>query len=129
MLLHRLASRSLFTAARSIHNNASRPTMAAALQLQNYDYTFPPSASSHRFSSTAAAAHKNKNPDMMCRQCEQTQDHVACTTVGVCGKSPETSVSEHMMCTKVYNFVHIAHILLHIFYLLDRPIIRLCKTY
>lgn len=119
MLLHRLASRSLLTAARSIRNNVSRPTIAAALQ-QNYDYTFPPSASSHRFSSTAAAAHKNKNPDMMCRQCEQTQDHVACTTVGVCGKSPETSVSEHMMCTKVF-FVHMMcthYILLHIFYLL-----------
>ncbi|KAL9178577.1 hypothetical protein ACHAXT_001915 [Thalassiosira profunda] len=29
---------------------------------------------------------------MMCRQCEQTQDHFACTTVGVCGKTAETSV-------------------------------------
>jgi hydroxylamine reductase len=31
------------------------------------------------------------NPDMFCRQCEQTKDHKACTTVGVCGKSAETS--------------------------------------
>lgn len=40
------------------------------------------------FSAPAAA------PDMMCRQCEQTQDHVACTTVGVCGKTPETSAMQ-----------------------------------
>lgn len=31
---------------------------------------------------------------MMCRQCEQTQDHVACTTVGVCGKTAETSAMQ-----------------------------------
>lgn len=31
------------------------------------------------------------NPDMFCRQCEQTQHHFACTTVGVCGKTSETS--------------------------------------
>lgn len=43
--------------------------------------------------STAAAAPKISNPEMMCRQCEQTQDHYACTTVGVCGKTAETSVS------------------------------------
>ena len=49
----------------------------------------------HRSFSDAGATSKKevKNPDMMCRQCEQTQDHFACTTVGVCGKSPETSVS------------------------------------
>jgi hydroxylamine reductase len=33
----------------------------------------------------------NSNPDMFCRQCEQTQHHFACTTRGVCGKSSETS--------------------------------------
>jgi hydroxylamine reductase len=31
------------------------------------------------------------NPDMFCRQCEQTKDHYGCTTVGVCGKTAETS--------------------------------------
>jgi len=29
--------------------------------------------------------------DMFCRQCEQTKDGVACTTLGVCGKTPETA--------------------------------------
>lgn len=28
---------------------------------------------------------------MFCRQCEQTKDNYACTTLGVCGKTPETS--------------------------------------
>ena len=45
------------------------------------------------FLSTAAAADGKTvtNPDMFCRQCEQTQDHFACTTVGVCGKTAETA--------------------------------------
>lgn len=41
-----------------------------------------------RFLSTAPQI---SNPDMFCRQCEQTKDHTACTTVGVCGKTAETS--------------------------------------
>jgi hydroxylamine reductase len=28
---------------------------------------------------------------MFCRQCEQTSQNYACTSVGVCGKTPETS--------------------------------------
>lgn len=28
---------------------------------------------------------------MFCRQCEQTSDHIACVTLGVCGKTPETA--------------------------------------
>jgi len=38
------------------------------------------------FSDATAAA-----PAMFCRQCEQTKDGVACTTLGICGKTPETS--------------------------------------
>ena len=30
-------------------------------------------------------------PDMMCRQCEQTDQHKACVTQGICGKTSETS--------------------------------------
>ena len=33
-------------------------------------------------------------PDMLCRQCEQTADHLACTIQGVCGKSSETSAMQ-----------------------------------
>ncbi len=39
--------------------------------------------------STPAA--KVSQPDMFCRQCEQTQDHSACITVGVCGKTAENA--------------------------------------
>lgn len=31
------------------------------------------------------------NPDMFCRQCEQTSNHFACTTVGICGKTSDTA--------------------------------------
>jgi len=31
------------------------------------------------------------NPAMLCRQCEQTQDGIACTTLGICGKTAEVS--------------------------------------
>jgi hydroxylamine reductase len=34
---------------------------------------------------------KIANPDMFCRQCEQTSNHFACTTVGICGKTSETA--------------------------------------
>jgi len=37
------------------------------------------------------------NPAMFCRQCEQTQDHIACRTVGICGKSPETSTMQDVL--------------------------------
>jgi hydroxylamine reductase len=46
----------------------------------------------HPFSTSMnAETMVQSNPDMFCRQCEQTQHHFACTTVGVCGKTSETS--------------------------------------
>jgi len=41
------------------------------------------------------------NPAMFCRQCEQTQDHIACRTVGICGKSPETSTMQDVLMQTV----------------------------
>lgn len=41
------------------------------------------------------------NPVMFCRQCEQTQDHYACTTVGVCGKTAETSALQDTLIHQV----------------------------
>ncbi|KAL3827314.1 hypothetical protein ACHAXA_005060 [Cyclostephanos tholiformis] len=41
-----------------------------------------------------ASSQAISNPEMMCRQCEQTKDHYACTTVGVCGKTAETSAMQ-----------------------------------
>lgn len=35
--------------------------------------------------------HTPKDPAMFCRQCEQAREGVGCSTIGVCGKSPEAS--------------------------------------
>jgi hydroxylamine reductase len=43
--------------------------------------------------STAAAAPAIQEP-MFCRQCEQTNEHHACLTQGVCGKTAETSATQ-----------------------------------
>ena len=40
---------------------------------------------------TVLSSHKVANPEMFCRQCEQTMDNYACTSLGVCGKTPETA--------------------------------------
>lgn len=46
---------------------------------------------------------KETNPDMFCRQCEQTQDHYGCTTVGVCGKTSETAAIQDTLMQLVRN--------------------------
>lgn len=43
------------------------------------------------------------NPDMFCRQCEQTKDHFACTSVGVCGKTAETSAMQDALLHVIKN--------------------------
>lgn len=40
-------------------------------------------------------------PDMLCRQCEQTANHVGCTTQGVCGKSSETSALQDALLDSI----------------------------
>ena len=93
MLQRRLAS---YTIPRAAARSSSISVARRSIVLAN-NATKPETAPSpllHRSFSDASIQKKEvKNPDMMCRQCEQTQDHFACTTVGVCGKSPETSVS------------------------------------
>jgi len=39
--------------------------------------------------------------DMFCRQCEQTADHYACTTVGVCGKTSETAACQDALMAMI----------------------------
>ena len=46
---------------------------------------------------TTAPAAQITNPAMFCRQCEQTQDHVACRSVGICGKTAETSAMQDLL--------------------------------
>ena len=48
------------------------------------------------------------NPDMFCRQCEQTKDHHACVTVGVCGKSSETANLQDALVQQVKSVAHYA---------------------
>ena len=46
---------------------------------------------SHGIRTFALTTQKVANPEMFCRQCEQTKDNYACTSLGVCGKTPETA--------------------------------------
>ena len=46
------------------------------------------SSTSPHLSSAAAIP---DDPAMFCRQCEQARDNVGCSTIGVCGKTPEAS--------------------------------------
>ena len=55
------------------------------------------------FSTAVAEDTKITHPDMFCRQCEQTRDHKACTTVGVCGKSSETAALQDTLMQLVRN--------------------------
>jgi hydroxylamine reductase len=47
--------------------------------------------SERNFSAQPADAPAVVETAMFCRQCEQTSEHIACTTLGVCGKTPETA--------------------------------------
>jgi len=40
---------------------------------------------------------ETKQNDMFCFQCEQTQNGSGCTTVGVCGKTPETAALQDLL--------------------------------
>jgi hydroxylamine reductase len=92
------ASRTIATlrAARSVV--ASRP---CAFVVAKTSMVHHPAATSTLRPFSLAASKNISNPEMMCRQCEQTKDHYACTTMGVCGKTAETSVSKIMIrCAK-----------------------------
>ncbi|KAL7561787.1 hypothetical protein ACA910_013326 [Epithemia clementina (nom. ined.)] len=82
---------------------ATAPAAARSILGRYYVHT----VSTSRFFSTkmatkAAASHTAIFvPDMMCRQCEQTADHIACTTQGVCGKSSETSALQDTLLDSI----------------------------
>ena len=105
-MFHRFATRGFSNAARSIAakqrtrfvvNHVAKPAVAAVLSSSS-------SLSSPRHFSTDPSK-TNTNPDMMCRQCEQTKDHFACTTVGVCGKTAETSVSTFLSARIIWSLL------------------------
>jgi hydroxylamine reductase len=70
-------------ARRALFRGAS--AMASAPGARPGTASFSTSSAAHPRTATAA-------PDMACFQCEQTENGTGCTTVGVCGKTPETAV-------------------------------------
>lgn len=70
------------------------PALATAAAVTHYG----PLAGRHNFSTAAAAT----APQMFCRQCEQTENHEACTTTqGVCGKTAVTSAAQDALLESV----------------------------
>lgn len=57
---------------------------------------------------TASVASHVKD-DMFCMQCEQTRDGVGCSTVGVCGKTPEVSAMQDLLLDKLKSIGFHAH--------------------
>lgn len=53
-----------------------------------------------RFNNNLPSAEAAKSTDMFCFQCEQTKDGTGCTTVGVCGKTPEVAALQDLL---IYN--------------------------
>mmetsp|Transcript_15589 Transcript_15589/g.28104 ORF Transcript_15589/g.28104 Transcript_15589/m.28104 type:complete len:633 (+) Transcript_15589:109-2007(+) len=111
MLLNRVVQRSassrLFSSSSAVVRSgrrvatASRGATARTMSLGALGTTAGKSFDSNgkRFLSSESSLHIK--PDMFCRQCEQTQDHYACTTVGVCGKTAETSALQDVLIQMV----------------------------
>lgn len=47
---------------------------------------------------------------MFCYQCEQTSQGTGCTTMGICGKSPETTVLQDLMIYQLKGISQYAHL-------------------
>lgn len=50
--------------------------------------------------------------DMFCFQCEQTNNGTGCTTLGVCGKTPEVAALQDLLINNLKNmsvYTHLAH--------------------
>mmetsp|Transcript_2859 Transcript_2859/g.6302 ORF Transcript_2859/g.6302 Transcript_2859/m.6302 type:complete len:650 (-) Transcript_2859:3218-5167(-) len=72
-------------------SSSSPPSSSSFWNVSPPTRTTTAAAAAAASSFSTASADTISNPDMFCRQCEQTQDHKACVTVGVCGKTAETS--------------------------------------
>ena len=81
MMIGRLAARS---AARAV----ARPTIASPFRARAVRAL---ASSTSPLLSEATATAIPQDPAMFCRQCEQAREGVGCSTIGVCGKSPEAS--------------------------------------
>jgi hydroxylamine reductase len=61
----------------------------------------PPAAARHHQQRGMASAADAKQPEMFCFQCEQTESGTGCTTLGVCGKTPETAALQDLLVHQV----------------------------
>eukprot|EP00978_Attheya_sp_CCMP212_P025962 scaffold84604_cov47-Attheya_sp.AAC.3 len=90
-----------------VTNNGAR-SIASTIASSDQFIRFPKSCSSFkspmRFSTTSAMI--IPEPAMLCRQCEQTKDGIACTTLGVCGKTPETSAIQDALLQVIKSVAH-----------------------
>ncbi len=57
----------------------------------------PSAGTSKSAAALRAIAHPAKEDLMFCYQCEQTKSGTGCTTVGVCGKTPETTLLQDLL--------------------------------
>ncbi len=48
------------------------------------------------------------NPKMFCFQCEQTKEQKGCTTIGVCGKTPEVANMQDLLIASMKNLANYA---------------------
>mmetsp|Transcript_31589 Transcript_31589/g.81723 ORF Transcript_31589/g.81723 Transcript_31589/m.81723 type:complete len:646 (+) Transcript_31589:186-2123(+) len=116
MLLRCSALRAVSAAALRHHHRVS--TAAALLppgrlmRLRAFGAVTPPLDSPNHgrcFSASAAAeAHPAEEDKMFCYQCEQTTKGVGCTTVGVCGKTPETAALQDLLLYRLKGLAGIA---------------------
>ena len=87
-----MSLRSLVRATVRTTNKATTPSLRRAAGRANIfspRLSIVPTKKAVRALATASAA--AKKPDMFCFQCEQTRDQKGCTTVGVCGKTPDVA--------------------------------------
>ena len=78
-------------------SNASAKTPMAALGT---------SFSTRSSSTNSALTPSQHNTDMFCRQCEQTSDHYACVTQGICGKTSETAACQDTLIHQIKSVSH-----------------------
>lgn len=59
--------------------------------------TQPAAGTGKRLAALRAIAHPAKEDLMFCYQCEQTKNGTGCTSVGVCGKTPQTTSLQDLL--------------------------------
>lgn len=84
----------------ALRGRASTVMAASRLTLPSLSHAF--STAPQKAGDTHAVAY----PDMFCRQCEQTKDHYACVTVGVCGKTSETANVQDALIQQIKSVAH-----------------------